>query len=405
MGTASSSIHRATAAALVALALALACSACGGRAAPTAAGPYDVDRALVALDPALRRRLLASPHTYFRLVTSQFATEVCRSLKDDLPFMGIVNLHGDAHLEQYAVTDAGRGLADYDAAALGPPAIDLVRFAASIAIVNQMLGRPGETDATIDAFFDAYREALRETERAPEPRVVARIRARFGTETSTWFGWLASISKPLAPDGLEAVRRGFDAYVTSTLEQAPTLDRDYFQVVTMASARLGVASAGVQKFVVRVRGATEAPDDDQVLEMKEMIDLAAVPCLSGPTGTDPLRVLVGQARLSYEPYRLAGRATIDGRAYAVHAWARNYREIVPTDVESADELQEIAVDVGVQLGRGHPRHVAPPLDHELRSTLGRYVAERADALRDLAKSMANEVSIAWLRLREEEAPK
>ena len=42
--------------------------------------------------------------------------------------MPTVTLHGDPHLEQYAVTDAGRGLTDFDDASKGPAILDLVRF-------------------------------------------------------------------------------------------------------------------------------------------------------------------------------------------------------------------------------------------------------------------------------------
>jgi Ser/Thr protein kinase RdoA (MazF antagonist) len=42
-----------------------------------------------------------------------------------------VNLHGDAHLEQFAVTDASFGLIDFDDAVGGPAVIDLLRFGVS----------------------------------------------------------------------------------------------------------------------------------------------------------------------------------------------------------------------------------------------------------------------------------
>ena len=41
-------------------------------------------------------------------------------------------VHGDAHLEQFVVTDDDFGLADFDSAGYGPAIVDLVRYAASL---------------------------------------------------------------------------------------------------------------------------------------------------------------------------------------------------------------------------------------------------------------------------------
>ena len=45
-----------------------------------------------------------------------------------------VNLHGDAHIEQYTVTNLGRGLSDFDDCTRGKAVIDLVRLGTSILI-------------------------------------------------------------------------------------------------------------------------------------------------------------------------------------------------------------------------------------------------------------------------------
>ena len=36
----------------------------------------------------------------------------------------LFNLHGDAHLEQYAITDLGRGLTDFDDSSRGPAIVE-----------------------------------------------------------------------------------------------------------------------------------------------------------------------------------------------------------------------------------------------------------------------------------------
>ena len=89
------------------------------------------------IDPASRdfsenadllERILSGPHGYFRFINIPFSREICRRFENELPSMPSLNLHGDAHIEQYAMTDLGRGLTDYDDSSTGPGLIDLLRF-------------------------------------------------------------------------------------------------------------------------------------------------------------------------------------------------------------------------------------------------------------------------------------
>lgn len=89
---------------------------------------------------ALVERIVGTPHGYFRFINRQFAGRVCEMFAEDVARLPPVNLHGDAHLEQYAVTEMGYGLADFDDAAVGPAAIDLVRFGVSLRLAGEELG-------------------------------------------------------------------------------------------------------------------------------------------------------------------------------------------------------------------------------------------------------------------------
>src|SRR2546422_10354369 len=53
--------------------------------------------------PALIGRLRDTPHAYFRFVNRPFTQAVCAQFDDARAGFPDVNLHGDAHLEQYAV--------------------------------------------------------------------------------------------------------------------------------------------------------------------------------------------------------------------------------------------------------------------------------------------------------------
>jgi hypothetical protein len=81
--------------------------------------------------PALVGQLHDTPHNYFRFVNRPFSGAVCGLFDDVRGSLPEVNLHGDAHVEQYAVTSLGRGLTDFDDSGRGPYVVDLVRFGVS----------------------------------------------------------------------------------------------------------------------------------------------------------------------------------------------------------------------------------------------------------------------------------
>ena len=91
-------------------------------------------------NPKLLDRILRGPHGYFRFINEIFAEEVCVRFRDDLGWIPNGNLQGDAHLENYAITERGRGLTDFDAATMGPVVLDLVRFGVSIRLASRANG-------------------------------------------------------------------------------------------------------------------------------------------------------------------------------------------------------------------------------------------------------------------------
>src|SRR5688572_32998022 len=100
-------------------------------AGPLRAEPESLERAA----PELIERLRADPYNYFRFVNRPWITRVCDDLASDLRDLPIVRLHGDAHVEQFAMAQDAWGLDDFDDSAQGPAAIDIVRFLGSIDLV------------------------------------------------------------------------------------------------------------------------------------------------------------------------------------------------------------------------------------------------------------------------------
>jgi uncharacterized protein (DUF2252 family) len=133
--------------------------------------------------PALVGHLRDTPRGYFRFVSRRFTQAVCAQFRDARGGFPDVNLHGDSHLEQYAVTSLGRGLTDFDESARGPSFIDLVRFGVSLELAAREKDWPGEGRRAFGAFLGGYREALKDPDiNGPAPLVVTRARGAFARD-------------------------------------------------------------------------------------------------------------------------------------------------------------------------------------------------------------------------------
>ncbi len=348
-------------------------------------------------NPKLLSRIQESAHGYFRFINPLFSEQVCRTLEEAVTDAPTVNLHGDAHLEQYAVTDLGRGLTDFDDATSGPAPIDLLRFGVSLSLATRARGWEAHTSALLTRFLDGYRAALRDPETvAPEPAVVGRIRAGFRTDRTAYLRWVKAISGPVEPDLEPELREALKPYFTNMRAESPQLHEAFFRLVDLRRLKLGIGSALDDKFLARIEGPSDDPDDDVVLEIKEVRDLSGVSCVSTNAGQDPFRILVGQSRIAYRPYRFLGSIQLDGRPFWIHAWVDNYQEMeLGVTARTPDELAEVVYDVGVQLGRGHPNQIAAPLDRQLRQALlVRLDRHQASFLNAVVK-LADEVTGAW----------
>ncbi len=364
---------------------------------PPAPDPLEIpdpDRTFAGI-PEVRARVSGSPFGFFRFVNDAFVHVVCERYRAELDAMPTVNLHGDAHLEQYAVAADGRGLADFDAATLGPPIVDLARFATSLQLAAE---NDAAAERAIAAFLAAYDGALVDPEATgPEPRVAARMRQRFSATSLAWLDKVDRLIQPVSADKWRRITETREQYVAQMLQQNPNLDASFFQIKRAGALTMGVGSAHEEKFLGRVEGPSPAPDDDVILEMKEMRPVPSGSCLRGPE-RDPKRVVIGQARLAMSPQRFLGYVSHDGETFYVHEWRVHYTELDVQDLQGVDDLVEVASDVGLQLGKGHPKQLADPRGKELRASLREMLRAVGPTLPPLARELAQRTQRAQLKL-------
>jgi len=328
---------------------------------------------------------------------------VCRRFADLTPTMPTVNLHGDAHLEQYAVTSLSRGLTDFDDSSRGPPVLDWLRFGVSIYLAARHLGWSSQSREFFTVFLDGYRAALDDPDLvAPEPELARDLRARFVADRSKFLEWASTVIEPVSPDERARIESALQPSFRRMVETDANGARDmgFFDIVMMGKLELGIGSALDEKYLVRVEGPTVDSEDDVILELKEIRNLEGIPCIDGSARLDPLRVLVGQARIAYVPYDYIGYLQYGDRTFWVHSWVMNYRQLdVRNDGREPADLAEVVFDVGVQLGHGHPNQIASPMDEELRAVLERLVDELEPRLVREVESLYTDVLDAWVRFR------
>ncbi len=351
--------------------------------------------------PDLRHRLLNSHYAYFRFTNLRFANAVCTRFSDAKASMPLVNLHGDAHLEQYAVTSLGRGLADYDDASTGPAVLDLVRFGTSL----RLAGRARGWDATrwIDAFLEGYRDALKTPDVVqPAPACVSRITASFSEERLVSLAAVEALMVPLDAAARATFEAHYARYVVLMRKLHPEQSDHFFKLKKLGRLQTGVGSALNKKFLMRVEGDTDAPDDDVVLEAKELRDLGSIGCMTAAVGGGAFRILLGQTRVGGQPMRFLAQIPrdpsepLDDKPIWVQAWLDNYHELSIEDPELTDaELFEVSRDVGVQLGRGHVMKIADPMGAQLRVAQLQMLRELEPRIRATIDDMTKLSLASW----------
>jgi hypothetical protein len=347
--------------------------------------------AVAAAPPGLMERLRADPFTYFRCEV--FA---------DVPHPTIVRLHGDAHVEQFALTNDAWGLDDFDDSSRGPAFVDIVRFLGSIDLATRQRNWTSERDALWTRFFEGYRRGLRDPDYRPaEPELVRELRKHAPASRASHLAWGVAQMQPMDEERLKAVAQAMEFLDGLLRRERPELAPRYLAVVRAGWLHLGVGSAAARKVLIRVEGPTADPEDDVLLEAKEVTNLENLSRFDDSATPQAVRVISGAlqlGRLKHDilavgPTMLIPTAADRGEHWLdwwVSSWEPSYREVHLSDLRSSQDLGDIAFDAGVQLGSAKVvsvRHEAlsavEQLEGRLRKETGRIVEELLAGWREL----------------------
>lgn len=374
-------------------------------APPSARGQLRPDPvALRSVPSELIDRLRADPFTYFRFINRRWTDRVCEAFAD-VPDVPIVRLHGDAHVEQFALTKDTWGLADFDDSARGPAFVDVVRYLGSIDLAVRQRGWTNRRDALWDQFLKGYRQGLSRPDDPPhEPDIVRRLRDQVPRSRAAFLVLAEQQMQPMNEMEAKSVVSGMAAFERFMRPERPDLAPGYFAVVRAGWLRIGVGSAAMRKVLIRVQGPTAGGEDDAVLEAKEVANLDGVSCLEGRTLPRPLRIIDGTrqlGRLKHDILAVGPTLLIPAAAdraehwldWWLSSWEPSYREIRVGDLRSAADLSDLVYDSGVQLGAGEAQDVS------VRQQALSSVERLESRLRKETSTIVGELLAGWSELR------
>ena len=357
------------------------------------------------IDPELLRQAAMeknrTPHDLFRRINIPFAQAVCNIFEDEVGNMPSVILHGDAHLEQYTVTDHSAGLADFDDAAIGPAILDLIRFGSSIYITCEMQGWTKRREEILNAFLGSYQDALANPELdSTVPKAAERLRTEQLNDRRTFLEWATSLIEPLEPDQESEVRQGIERYIQQMYRRENDFAPGFFEIKTLGRHDLGLGSARTNKVLARIEGPTTSEEDDVILEGKELRDLSVIECVYAPRG-DALRVVLAQLRMGKrnDPFLAVvprgPNESPEDMPFWVQSWTESYSEIrIEESFQNPEEMIELVRDVGIHLAQGHTA-LANPFDFVLREVQELICTRQNSSVLEAVETLSNQIIAAW----------
>ena len=350
--------------------------------------------------PALLQRVRDDAFAYFRLLSEAYAARTCHEFRDLRWHLPYVAVHGDAHVEQFAVTPRTYGLVDFDRGGFGPALVDLVRYASSLHFVCRQAAWPCDAERAVGAYFDAYRDALDHAVTRTPPAIASRLRQAAPTDREAWLAALDRLVKPMPPADEQRVRVGWERFLELMRATPPERPERFYRIVRMGTSDIGIGSSLEHRILIRIAGATDAPADDVMVEARVVGAAACTDCVSRPASGGALHSFLLTTVLGGELPEVFGflpAGEAPSREFWVQSWDAQYREVTIADIASQADLDALARDAATQLA-GHFWVAFPErLRSHQRFAQLRAFDMTAPRARTLARRLAEETVREWER--------
>jgi hypothetical protein len=357
--------------------------------------------------PTLLEKLDGSAYAYFRTLARPFELRTCARFRDERWHLPVVAIHGDPHVEQFVVTPATAALEDFDQAAFGPAVVDLVRYAASVHLACRGVSWSCDADRVVAEYFRAYRAALDHPPERPPLTITARIRRETPALAESWLAWAEGLLRPLSSDQEERVRRGWAGFRQLEAEVHPERPAAYYDIVRVGSLQMGVGSALETKLLFRLRGPTDAPGDDLIVEARTSLPPNGNQCALRPLHGGALQPVLFMALLGPrmpDVYGFAVLGTETAPEYWVQSWVPGYHELSIEDLRAETELVELAEDAARQLAGHFWLRFPEALRAVQRQAQLKAFDRTAAQAKRMAREFAEETLREWERFRTKKRP-
>ena len=289
-------------------------------------------------------------HFFFRTLRVEMQSRLAGLL--DLAEVPTVFLHGNPHLDNYARTDSGSAMIDFDRARMGPYVWDLSRLMVSLSMRRR--GDPVELlpESVIQALKRGYIRGAMQPEleipgiphldRVPRP---PELDVRYYVNNN--MSWAARMREGAIATTDPKLRRVLEAYLAGRLEQ------DLLNVYDIREAGVARGTMGQGRFLILLTPRRKNSKRAWILiDLKSALtfdDDSAF--FSNPFESHGERLLKATALYAPGMARGEGYAQVDGEEYVG-------RHIPPFRVKlrprlSNGRLEECAYAIAAQLGRAH----------------------------------------------------
>jgi uncharacterized protein (DUF2252 family) len=341
-----------------------------------------LERRANGMSPETRKlhdeRLRESPLSFYRATASLFLRDIRSDEFLAQSFFyrrdSVTWISGDAHVANVGAFEDDRGklaidLNDFDEAWIASPLHDVWRMAASIALLarENALGRRAERIA-ITAFAVAYAEEILGdvssstsgiSDALPED-ARARMLEKWAPLEDGKRRFTRKKLRPLEGDERFAIVSAIETLYPASLEGKLKDRTDYFKVIDVARRiDAGVGSLGADRYWVLVRGPSNEPMDDRILEVKAqrppaLAELA--PRTTIPNMSSGCRVALAQRVMLEAASDHAGCFEALGQSFSVRERSPFKEDDAKLEhVDTEPRLQSLARLLGLRLARAHVR--------------------------------------------------
>ena len=240
--------------------------------------------------PALLEKAGSTAYRYFRAVARPFAARTCYEFRDLRWRLPSVAVHGDAHIEQFMVTNEA-----YRPHRFRPGRIRAGRRGHGPVRGLDSCGLPEakwscDAPQAVAAYFDAYRASLDHPETRTRPSIVDRVRVGLPQDPRTWLQWADNLMRPMPAADEQAFRDGWFRFVDLMAETSPDRPRTFYGISRVGRVEIGIGSALDPKTLIRIDGPSDAPEDDVILEARITATPDGRDCVSRPPNGGSLDV-------------------------------------------------------------------------------------------------------------------